>query len=153
MSGSGLSCGVRCVAYHADQLCIVSKKNPYDLRIPCKDPNGVCYEEVNWISDWMNQPDVKRALGVDDSPVGKFVSCNMTTNMGFYAQGQAMHNSAALLPEIIKADIRLLAFAGDTGAPVPQCEFQATQANGDNVFRRCVQPYCAWQSHFGWYRV
>ena len=96
----------------------VSKKNPYDLRIPCKDPNGVCYEEVNWITEWMNQPDVKRALGVDHSPVDKFVSCNMTTNLGFYAQGQAMHNSAALLPELIKADIRLLAFAGDTGTSV-----------------------------------
>ncbi|KAM5539968.1 hypothetical protein V8D89_006471 [Ganoderma adspersum] len=92
----------------------LSKKNPYDLRIPCKDPNGVCYEEVNWITEWMNQPDVKRALGVDHSPVDKFVSCNMTTNMGFYTQGQAMHNSAALLPELVKADIRLLAFAGDT---------------------------------------
>lgn len=99
-------------------LHLVSKKNPYDLRIPCKDPNGVCYEEVNWITEWMNQPDVKRALGVDHSPVDKFVSCNMTTNLGFYTQGQAMHNSAALLPELIKADIRLLAFAGDTGTSV-----------------------------------
>ena len=103
---------------HADRFRIVSKKNPYDLRIPCKDPNGVCYEEVNWIPEWMNQPDVKRALGVDDSPVDKFVSCNTTTNIGFYTQGQAMHNSAALLPEVIKADIRLLAFAGDTGTRV-----------------------------------
>ena len=88
--------------------------NPYDIRIPCADPDGVCYEEVKWITSWMNDPDVKRALGVDHSPID-FVACNKTTNAAFYLQGQAMHNSAALLPKLIKDGIRLLVFAGDTG--------------------------------------
>lgn len=42
--------------------------------------------------------------------------CNMTTNGRFYEQGQAMRNSAALLPELINDGIRLLVMAGDTGA-------------------------------------
>ncbi|EJF67336.1 alpha/beta-hydrolase [Dichomitus squalens LYAD-421 SS1] len=87
--------------------------NPYDIRIPCVDPDGVCYEEMGWITSWMNKPDVKRALGVDHSPID-FLACNMTTNAGFYTQGQAMHNSAALLPELVEAGIRLMSFAGNT---------------------------------------
>ena len=69
---------------------------------------------MSWVQTWMNDPAVKRQLGVDRAPVD-FLHCNMTTNAGFYAQGQAMHDSAALLPRIIKDGIRLLVFAGDTG--------------------------------------
>lgn len=60
----------------------------------------------------------RRALGADDE-AGEFVHCNMTVNRGFYVQGQAMLNSAALLPELVKSGIRLLAFAGDTGMTFP----------------------------------
>ncbi|RPD64649.1 alpha/beta-hydrolase [Lentinus tigrinus ALCF2SS1-6] len=89
------------------------RRNPYDLREECKDKEGVCYVEMNWISNWMNNPRVKHELGVDTAPV-PFVHCNMTTNRAFYAQGQAMRNSAALLPPLIKEGMRLLVFAGDT---------------------------------------
>ncbi|KAI0756437.1 alpha/beta-hydrolase [Daedaleopsis nitida] len=87
--------------------------NPYDVREKCKDPEGLCYVEMNWIQDWMNKPDVKRELGVDSSPV-EFVNCNKTTNTGFYLQGQAVLNSAALLTPLVNAGMRLLVFAGDT---------------------------------------
>ncbi|KAI0800534.1 alpha/beta-hydrolase [Fomes fomentarius] len=87
--------------------------NPYDLRKICKNPSGLCYEEIDWVSEWLNKPHVRRELGVDSSPV-QFMNCNMTTNAGFYAQGQAMHNSAALLPPLVNAGMRLLVFAGDT---------------------------------------
>ncbi|KAI0714777.1 alpha/beta-hydrolase [Earliella scabrosa] len=87
--------------------------NPYDLREKCKDPEGACYVEMKWVAEWMNLPHVKRELGVDNGPVD-FVHCNMTTNAGFYAQGQAMRNSAALLPPLVNAGMRLLVFAGDT---------------------------------------
>ena len=70
---------------------------------------------MRWVQEWMNSPAVKRELGVDSSPVD-FLHCNMTVNAAFYAQGQAMHNSAKLLPPLIKDGIRLLVFAGDTGA-------------------------------------
>ncbi|KAH9922311.1 peptidase S10 serine carboxypeptidase [Epithele typhae] len=103
-----------------------SEQNPYDLRIPCKDPQGVCYAEMQWVTTWMNEPATKSALGVDASPVD-FVHCNMTVNAGFYLQGQAAQNSARLLPKIIKAGIRLLVFAGDTArAQAPRRVFEGT---------------------------
>ncbi|KAH9854286.1 peptidase S10 serine carboxypeptidase [Lenzites betulinus] len=87
-------------------------RNPYDLRLPCADPDsGTCYTEFRGLAVWMNNH--RHALGADDE-AGAFVHCNMTTNRGFYLQGQAMQNSAALLPALVKAGIRLLVFAGDT---------------------------------------
>lgn len=100
--------------YDSAEHCFVETGlNPYDLREKCKDPEGACYVEMKWVAEWMNLPHVKRELGVDNGPV-EFVHCNMTTNAGFYAQGQAMHNSAALLPPLVNAGMRLLVFAGDT---------------------------------------
>ena len=96
----------------------MSGRNPYDLREECKDKEGICYVEMKWIMEWKNNPRVKHELGVDMAPV-PFVHCNLTTNRAFYAQGQAMHNSAALLPPLIKDGMRLLVFAGDTGALIP----------------------------------
>uniref|UniRef100_A0A0W0FN62 Carboxypeptidase n=1 Tax=Moniliophthora roreri TaxID=221103 RepID=A0A0W0FN62_MONRR len=52
------------------------------------------------------------ALGVD--PNRTFTSCNMEVNKAFFAQGDDMHNSALLLPELINDGIRLLVYAGDT---------------------------------------
>ncbi len=89
--------------------------NPYDLREECKDKAGTCYVEMNWIVDWMNSPRVQRELGVDAAPV-PFVHCNLTTNRAFYAEGQAMRNSASLLPRLVNDGMHLLVFAGDTGA-------------------------------------
>lgn len=94
-------------------VVVASGLNPYDLRKICKNPSSLCYEEMDWVSEWLNKPHVRRELGVDSSPI-QFLNCNMTTNAGFYAQGQAMHNSAALLPPLVNTGMRLLVFAGDT---------------------------------------
>lgn len=80
----------------------------------CETTDGICYEAMEWVQEWMNTPHVKRELGVDSSPV-KFVHCNTTTNNGFYLQGQATRNSAALLAPLVNDGMRLLVFAGDTG--------------------------------------
>ncbi|KAI0368924.1 peptidase S10 serine carboxypeptidase [Pilatotrama ljubarskyi] len=85
--------------------------NPYDLRIPCEDREGICYKELRGIEAFMNSH--RRELGVDES-APRFVQCNMSVNSDFYYQGQAMLNSAALLPELVDNGMRLLVFAGNT---------------------------------------
>lgn len=69
---------------------------------------------MGWIENWMNEPFNKAALGVD--PTRKFESCNMDVNQAFTMQGDGMHNSATLLPELIEDGIRLLVYAGNAGA-------------------------------------
>ncbi|KAI0789565.1 serine carboxypeptidase [Abortiporus biennis] len=87
-------------------------KNPYDLRRSCDEDATVCYIELDWVTKYMNDPQVKKSLGAHEEQV--FQTCNMDVNKGFYYQGQAMHNSAALLPELVNNGVRLLAYAGDT---------------------------------------
>ncbi|KAJ7596014.1 carboxypeptidase C [Mycena floridula] len=87
--------------------------NPYDVRRKCdKSKDGdLCYREMTWIDIWMNDPQNKVALGVP--PNREFQSCNMDVNQAFAMQGDGMHNSAALLPELVEAGVRLLVYAGN----------------------------------------
>ena len=61
----------------------------------------------------MNDPKIKAALGAN--PSRTFESCNMEVNQAFMFQGDGMHNSALLLPELINDGVRLLVYAGNAG--------------------------------------
>ncbi|KIY63058.1 serine carboxypeptidase [Cylindrobasidium torrendii FP15055 ss-10] len=88
-------------------------RNPYDVRRSCdRSKDGdLCYKQMEWIDVWMNQPSNKKALGVN--PALDFKSCNMEVNQAFTMQGDGMHNSALLLPEIIEDGVKLLVYAGN----------------------------------------
>lgn len=91
--------------------------NPYDVRRKCdrsetKD-GPLCYKQMGWIETWMNNPIHKAALGVN--PDRTFASCNMDVNRAFVMNGDGMHNSAALIPELVDGGVRLLVYAGNAG--------------------------------------
>ena len=91
------------------------------LLLPFSDRSkdgDLCYREMDWIAVYMNNPSVKRAVGA--SPNVDFASCNMEVNQAFFGQGDGMHNSAKLLPELIDDDIKLLVYAGNADA---MCNF------------------------------
>lgn len=69
---------------------------------------------MTWIDNWLNVPAHKAELGVN--PNRKFESCNMAINQAFMMQGDSMHDTAQLLPELINDGIRLLVYAGNAGA-------------------------------------
>jgi len=87
--------------------------NPYDVRKKCdrSQDGDLCYKQMTWIDTWMNDPKVKTQLGVN--PDLTFESCNMEVNQAFQLQGDAMHNSGALLEELIDGGVRLLVYAGN----------------------------------------
>lgn len=96
-------------------LTLVTGKNPYDLRQNCTDMgDNLCYDDLAGVHNFLNLTETKLALGVD--PDFNFQLTNTTVNQAFYSSGQAVHNSAALLPELVNSGVRLLAYAGDTGA-------------------------------------
>lgn len=68
---------------------------------------------MGWIETWMNEAKNKVALGV--SPDRTYASCNMEVNQAFTMNGDGMHNSALLLPDLINDGIRLLVYAGNAG--------------------------------------
>lgn len=63
------------------------------------------------IEKYMNLPDVKESFGVPDSV--EFQSCNMQVNQNFMMQGDSMHDTSLLLPELIEDGMRLLVYAGE----------------------------------------
>ncbi|TFK25756.1 carboxypeptidase C [Coprinopsis marcescibilis] len=89
--------------------------NPYDVRRKCDrspDKDGqLCYKQMGWIETWLNDPKVKAAIGVSQDR--QFASCNMDVNQAFTMNGDGMHNSALLLPELINDGVRLLVYAGN----------------------------------------
>ncbi|EJD54384.1 hypothetical protein AURDEDRAFT_179551 [Auricularia subglabra TFB-10046 SS5] len=87
--------------------------NPYDVRRPCdRESDGdLCYPELTWIDTWLNLPETKRAVGAEEGLT--FQGCNMEVNRNFMMQGDGMHNSAALLPELLNTGVRVLVYAGN----------------------------------------
>jgi len=83
-------------------------QNPYDVRVECKGGN-LCYDELGWIQQYLNQKDVMKALGAE---VDSYESCNFDINRNFLFQGDWMKPFHRLVPGILK-DIPVLIYAGD----------------------------------------
>ena len=73
-------------------------QNPYDVRVPCKD-GSLCYEQLGWISKWLNKPEVMEALGAE---VDSYDGCNFDVNRNFLFAGDWMMPFHRLVPEILE---------------------------------------------------
>lgn len=63
------------------------------------------------------RPEIKQELGV--APERNFESCNMKINQAFQFNGDVSHNTAALLPPLLEAGIRVLMWVfGDWGREI-----------------------------------
>ncbi|OCK82010.1 carboxypeptidase Y-like protein A [Lepidopterella palustris CBS 459.81] len=84
-------------------------QNVYDVRGKCEDSNNLCYPELGWISEYLNQEDVQKALGAE---VSSYKSCNFDINRNFLFQGDWMQPYYRLVPGILEK-IPVLIYAGD----------------------------------------
>lgn len=84
-------------------------QNPYDIRAKCEDSNNLCYTELGYITEWLNQDSVIKALGVE---VDSYDSCNFDVNRNFLFQGDWMKPFHRLVPSLLKK-IPVLIYAGD----------------------------------------
>lgn len=95
-----------------------SGRNLYDLRKKCnRDPDAdgpLCYRDESYVETYLNKPEIKKMFGVPDKV--NFQACNMQINQNFMFQGDSMHSSAVVLPEMIEAGVRLLVYAGEYDA-------------------------------------
>jgi cathepsin A (carboxypeptidase C) len=81
-------------------------RNPYDVRKDCKGSN-LCYDELDWISEYLNRGDVQKALGAE---VHDYESCNFDINRNFLFQGDWMKPFHRLVPKIL-SEIPVLIYA------------------------------------------
>lgn len=84
-------------------------QNVYDVRGKCKDSSNLCYPELGWISKWLNDKSVMKALGVE---VDSYDSCNFDINRNFLFQGDWMQPFHRLVPGLIEK-FPVLIYAGD----------------------------------------
>ncbi|KAF2861409.1 cpy like protein carboxypeptidase [Piedraia hortae CBS 480.64] len=82
--------------------------NPYDVRTPCKG-GDLCYDELDWIQQYLNRKDVMNALGVE---VSSYDSCNFDINRNFMFKGDWMKPYHRLVPDLLEK-IPVLIYAGD----------------------------------------
>lgn len=83
-----------------------SGRNPYDVRRDCSG-NSLCYDELDWIQEYLNKKDVQDALGVE---VSDYQSCNFDINRNFLFQGDWMKPFHRLVPGILE-QIPILIYA------------------------------------------
>ena len=84
-------------------------QNVYDVRGKCKDSSNLCYPELGYISKWLNDKKVMKALGAE---VDGYDSCNFDINRNFLFQGDWMKPFHRLVPGILE-QIPVLIYAGD----------------------------------------
>ena len=88
-------------------------RNPYDIRLPCGN-SALCYDELNWIDTYLNQPKVLKALGVE---VDSYEGCNFDVNRNFLLNGDWMQPFHRLVPNLLD-QIPVLIYAGDAGKSI-----------------------------------
>lgn len=84
-------------------------KNVYDIRQDCKG-NSLCYDEIEWIGNYLNKKSVIEAVGAETSG---YDSCNMDINRSFLMNGDWMLPFQNYIIELLEADIPVLVYAGD----------------------------------------
>lgn len=83
--------------------------NPYDIRIPCGN-DDLCYEEMNFVSDFLNLPLVKMLLGAE---VDEFVSCDSEVGVQFGLYGDIYRPHQQFVGEVLDLGLPVLIYAGD----------------------------------------
>jgi len=73
-------------------------QNVYDIREKCQGSN-LCYNELDWISEYLNQEKVMKAVGAE---VSKYDSCNFDINRNFLFQGDWMKPFHRLVPGLLE---------------------------------------------------
>ena len=90
-------------------------QNVYDVREKCDDSGSLCYKEVGFIAEWLNQPEVQAELGVE---VDKYDSCNFDMDRNFEFQGDWMLPFHRLVPGILEKIPVLIYAVGSSASRV-----------------------------------
>ncbi|AET40080.1 carboxypeptidase C Ecym_5321 [Eremothecium cymbalariae DBVPG len=85
--------------------------NPYDIRKECETPDGgLCYKDMEYITDYMNQAEVIEALGSD---VSSYESCSDKVMARFTLSGDSHKPYYQYVAQLLDREIPVLIYAGD----------------------------------------
>lgn len=83
-------------------------QNVYDIRSKCTG-GSLCYEAMDWITEYLNSPKAMKALGAE---VSSYASCNMDINRNFLFAGDWMKPFHRVVPALLEK-MPILIYAGD----------------------------------------
>ncbi|KAF8495647.1 serine carboxypeptidase [Russula emetica] len=91
---------------------IATGLNYYDISRPCGDPESLCYPVIRVISHFLDRPDIRTTLGVDQLVPEKFSACSPTVGMAFNAAQDGLHSSADYVSALLARRVRVLVYVG-----------------------------------------
>ncbi|CAO3678228.1 unnamed protein product [Rhizopus stolonifer] len=86
--------------------------NPYDIRVKCEGTSGLCYDQIDSVQFYANDPWVKKNLGVD-SHVVKYESCSNIVGYQFDKTGDGALDFSPKVAETLDAGVRVLIYVGE----------------------------------------
>ncbi|KZT24362.1 alpha/beta-hydrolase [Neolentinus lepideus HHB14362 ss-1] len=85
--------------------------NPYDLSRQCEG-GGLCYPIINTIDEYLAQPSLRKALGVDRAVTGNHTTVSQLVGEMFRAAGDSLRTSYDHVAALLERDVRVLIFVG-----------------------------------------
>lgn len=82
--------------------------NVYDIRKKCGS-SALCYDEIEWLSAFLNKPEVQEELGVE---VHDYEMCDSSVGRGFHMNNDMLQPVIRLVPQLLE-EIPVLVYAGD----------------------------------------
>ncbi|TFK48028.1 serine carboxypeptidase [Heliocybe sulcata] len=110
--------------YEAMSICemefqiplMASGLNPYDISRPCEGPplteGGLCYPIFNTIDEYLAQPSLRKALGVDPAITTNRSTVSDLVGHMFNDAGDTLHTSHDHVAALLERDVRVLVYVG-----------------------------------------
>ncbi|KAG2226575.1 hypothetical protein INT45_005061, partial [Circinella minor] len=86
--------------------------NPYDIRKKCTGDSGLCYDEIDAIIKYANNPKVRWELGVNNE-AGEFYGYSKSVNYRFTFSGDGAFAFSKDVADTLAENIRVLLYVGD----------------------------------------
>ncbi|EIW74516.1 serine carboxypeptidase [Coniophora puteana RWD-64-598 SS2] len=90
-------------------------RNPYDISKDCEGGIGatLCYPITKHITEYLDLPSVRTALGVDPSlSTLNFTSCSNTVGSAFSAHSDKLHPTSEHVAQLLERGVHTLIYAG-----------------------------------------
>ncbi|KAH3686923.1 hypothetical protein WICPIJ_002084 [Wickerhamomyces pijperi] len=84
--------------------------NYYDIRSKCESDNGLCYQGIDYLEQYLNLPQVRAALG---SEVDSYTGCSNDVFAGFALTGDGSKPFQGYITELLEKGYPVLIYAGD----------------------------------------
>ncbi|KAM3432850.1 hypothetical protein NHJ13734_006701 [Beauveria thailandica] len=87
------------------------ERNPYDMRKQCVgDLTNMCYQGVDYVTSFLNGPEVRAALGVE---VPRWTACSDSMDRAFHAAGDDIQPVHRHVATVLERGVPVLIYAGD----------------------------------------